>query len=185
MRFFHALACVLIVPLPFGFGGDQPATIKDNYGDPLPPGVIARLGTLKLHAADGKAALSRDGKTIVTSDGRRVKYWDAADGKLREQRDLPVGPLRSGPGERIYLSADGCMLAIRVQEIGTPLDIWDIASAKRLDRLFLPETESLDFAVFSPDRKSIALVSGGMAPKRGIVRLWDIGMTSEGHRHVS
>ncbi|MGH7173731.1 MAG: WD40 repeat domain-containing protein, partial [Gemmataceae bacterium] len=62
----------------------------DRYGDPLPYGVVARLGTVRLRHADFIHSLifSPDGKTIASlGDDWRLSLWDTATG--REQAHLP------------------------------------------------------------------------------------------------
>src|SRR5262249_59579450 len=59
----------------------------DRYGDPLPPGVVARLGTLRLrHDAEGQPVLlSPDGRLVVTvlpGEGG-VHLWEADTGTKR------------------------------------------------------------------------------------------------------
>src|ERR1700730_18122561 len=61
---------------------DKPV-LTDNFGDPVPPGAIARLGTVRfrlgLQSRYFGIALSPDGKTLVcTDEGRR---WDVTSGK--------------------------------------------------------------------------------------------------------
>src|SRR5260370_42239201 len=59
----------------------------DLYGDPLPPGAIARLGTVRLRhiVRDGSGAagiaFSPDGKTLVSCVDVGVRVWDVASGK--------------------------------------------------------------------------------------------------------
>src|SRR5262249_36879885 len=73
---------------------DRPAARTDLQGDPLPPGALARLGTIRFrhpgYAALG-LAFSSDGKTLlsVRHDGLRV--WDAGSG--RPLRAVPVAGL--------------------------------------------------------------------------------------------
>ena len=57
----------------------------DAYGDPLPPGALARFGTVRWRH-DAKAVAFLDNKTIV-SVGSSIRFWDAMTGRLiREHR---------------------------------------------------------------------------------------------------
>lgn len=55
----------------------------DLYGDPLPPGTVARMGTTQMRHADvSSITFSKDGKTLISAgiDGT-VRRWDVATGK--------------------------------------------------------------------------------------------------------
>ena len=87
----------------------------DIDGDPLPPGVIARLGTKHFRTCREKnghepnqLAFLPDNHTLVqvTSDGL-VQQWDALTG-----RQLPNNPSVAKPISTAASSADGRMLAI-------------------------------------------------------------------------
>ena len=59
----------------------------DLYGDPLPPGAVARLGTLRDNIGEmsGDIVLSADGKTITaTSEGLVIplRLWDVETGRV-------------------------------------------------------------------------------------------------------
>jgi WD40 repeat protein len=59
---------------------------KDRYGDPLPPGAVARLGTTRLRHTNGgrlvDAAFSPDGKILASLGGDdRLRIWDTVTGK--------------------------------------------------------------------------------------------------------
>src|ERR1043165_2775795 len=77
--------------------------LKDAFGDPLPKGAIARIGTTRyrmrgnsLHP-DG-AHLSPDGKLIAVMSGCSIELWEVPDWKLRHRIDA----------ECAYLSANDC-----------------------------------------------------------------------------
>jgi WD40 repeat protein len=57
----------------------------DLFGDPLPPGALARLGTVRFRQGDPITALafSPDGATLVSGgeDGT-LRFWDTATGKM-------------------------------------------------------------------------------------------------------
>ena len=69
----------------------------DLYGDPLPAGAVARIGSIRLrHTGLSDLVYLPDGKTILTSGADRVlRWWDMATGKPIKSVNLQgVG----GPG---------------------------------------------------------------------------------------
>jgi WD40 repeat protein len=150
-----------------GKATDRTRVVLDAYGDPLPKGAVARLGTVRLRAAGAAVGLARDGKTIVAvSGGRYVKLWDARTGALREERELPRG---SSPFlSPAYLSPDGRLLAALELGAGSALGIWDVESGKRVHRLEMPERGTIHRAAFSPDGKTLAT-----SHRLPAVQVWD------------
>lgn len=77
----------------------QPAPRTDILGDPLPPGALARMGTIRFaqgDSIDGSPVLAPDHKTFATvsrqtpyRQGRTVCLWDAATGKELRHLDDP------------------------------------------------------------------------------------------------
>src|SRR5262245_35504641 len=69
----------------------------DRYGDPLPPGAAMRLGTARYrheHYIE-HLAYTPDGRSVVTSDGRRhLQVWDARDGRRLRQLDAGIEAVR-------------------------------------------------------------------------------------------
>ncbi len=81
----------------------------DRHGDPLPPGALARLGTVRFRHGSTVTGLAYtpDGKTIVSgSYDKTVRVWDAAPGQ-----ELLRLPAMSGSIYDLSLSADGKTIA--------------------------------------------------------------------------
>jgi RNA polymerase sigma factor (sigma-70 family) len=74
-----------------------PAPLVDAFGDPLPPGAVARLGSVRFRTADFPKLLSvsPDGKRLVSATGHldsRFAIWEADTGRLIREvqpRDYP------------------------------------------------------------------------------------------------
>jgi WD40 repeat protein len=166
----------------------RPASGKtDLYGDPLPAGALARLGTLRWRHGGPVTFVGfadRDKHLITACADGFFRVWDVASG--REVRRfgkgndqgaalggiLGIARLFSGQiGGSVALSPDGATLASTGQE--GQVHLWQIASGK--DRLLQQPKEkdanrafgSLGLA-FSPDSKSLATI------RNGSVRLWSV-----------
>jgi RNA polymerase sigma factor (sigma-70 family) len=158
--------------------------------EPLPRGVMARLGTGRLRPFASELAISADGKTLVTAgpyaagrgagetfiadDGRTVRLWDTATGKLRATRRLP-GPVSA----RATLSPRGdrvALLFLNLAEGGATLEVWDVASSKRLQRLPVPLAMFHVGCYFSLDGQTLARAEEGPGVRPGgtLIRLLDI-----------
>ncbi len=136
LRFVFALC--LTLPLwadSTPASGQAPRT--DLYGDPLPDGAVARLGTLRLrHPSRDLAgvAIVPDGKLIVTigEESLTVCVWDAATGK--EVRRLQVRDAMLV--RHLAFSPDGTRLAagfLALSPFGK-VHSWDAKTGKELRR---------------------------------------------------
>src|SRR5260370_34787946 len=87
---------------------DEPAAQihGDIYGDPLPPGAIARMGTMRLrlrHSGFENAAFSPDGKVVATGAGNTLRLWNTTDVRLLHQIRGHVnygGPVEFSPDDQ-------------------------------------------------------------------------------------
>lgn len=138
--------------------GKQPHA--DLYGDPLPPGALARLGTLRLRHISAAVAFSPDGKTLISAgaDGT-IRYWEPATGK--ETRRVHVQTADSHAHPQLF-TADGKTVAGMASE---DICVWDTDTGKELQRFSvgkvpLPGLEGQSAQVFrlalSADGKLLA-----------------------------
>jgi WD40 repeat protein len=177
-----AMACLLAMAVTGGAGlfigstlqePDPPATATarndekgrvDRVGDPLPPGAVARLGTVRFRQVyeggfgAGGLAFLPDGKTLVTApDGRSIRFWETATGRLL--RSISTGEFRinccalSRDGKRVAVGGstypdDGSLptAALRVSDTATGKEVLSIPRDSR-------EVDSA--LVFTPDGKHL------------------------------
>jgi WD40 repeat protein len=141
---------------------EQPPLRTNRFGDPLPPGAIARLGTLRWRHPDAFLfAFAPDGKTLVTVGDDDVRFWDISSGKvLRHQ------PVHQGRAHLLAVSQDGQNLALSHWDT---LVLWDAATGKA--RHQIKDAHSCVASVaFSPDGKTVASRNF----RDCSVQLWDL-----------
>ena len=138
----------------------------DRYGDPLPAGAVARLGTVHLdaRAMTRNYRFAADGKTFhAEAAGPAWAEWDAATGKLLRRVRLP-GLDGSWP----WVSADGSVAlceqpegVLRVVEVKTGKVRFGLSDGTQVKHLTDP---------FSPDGRWLAGFDRRSPPW---VRVWD------------
>ncbi|MGH7171594.1 MAG: WD40 repeat domain-containing protein, partial [Gemmataceae bacterium] len=145
----------------------KPARRVDRHGDPLPPGALVRLGTVRLRQQGRSFAFSPDSKRIAStcSDGF-VRIWDAATGQERRRLD------GFGFPNRLAFSPNGKLLAV-VDEQALDIHLWDTATGKRIRKWSRMHDHGLGFELitgltFSPDSKILAADEENVG-----ITLWD------------
>lgn len=103
----------------------------DRHGDPLSPGALARLGTLRWRQPESSIAFSPDGR-VVAATGKQPCLFEAATGKVVRRFDVPA--------TSAFFSPDGKTL-FTVTAGKRELLLWDLASEK--------EPRQLEFAASS------------------------------------
>jgi WD40 repeat protein len=143
---------------------------NDFYGDPLPPGALARMGSIQLRHRQASVTFSHDNKTLISAGADRiVRTWDVSTGKeLRhqrlEQRDPP-----SDRFQPIILSPNGQVLAAWE---GPAVYVYDTATGKEVHSLPLDAAEWVGLR-FSPDGSLLALEER-VTPEKNVFQLWQM-----------
>jgi WD40 repeat protein len=143
-----------------------PATKVDRHGDPLPPGAVARLGTIRLRGSS--ACFTPDSKQIATLSDRAVCLWNVKTGAL----DRRIGVKESF--HIMAFSPDGKRFATATNG-GIDVAVYDIAAAKPIFTFqtrsgegrsyMVPRTHSL---TFSADGKKLFSVDDSFG------HVWDL-----------
>jgi len=148
-----------------GVLGAEPA--RDRFGDPLPEGAIARMGSLRLRSefVVHAAAFSPDGKTLATAgDGPSICFWDTVTGKELRRVTVKSPRLRikslwfGAEGKTLILAGDHSSL--RVVDAATG------AEKQQMDRAVLEQLLTLDV---TRDGKTAAVLRSPDA-----IDVWDI-----------
>jgi RNA polymerase sigma factor (sigma-70 family) len=102
----------------------------DQYGDPLPSGALARLGTVRFRAGGEVSAVTflADGQTLVSTGHKGIHFWEAATGKKIRTFEAP-----GGGAWHFALSPDGRTLAASCYDRAT--HVWEVATGKELHKL--------------------------------------------------
>ena len=141
----------------------------DDHGDPLPPGAVARLGTVRLRHVlrDGSGAacvaFSPDGKTLVSGGDVGLRAWDVATGK-----DLGWFP-KAAPATAVRFALDGKTL-LTTDNSGT-ICLWQAGTGNLLRETKQPRENGF-FHGLESFLSADGMVAGVTGQGDG-VRLWE------------
>jgi len=158
--------------------GERPREVVaapvDLYGDPLPQGAVARLGTVRDRHAGWIHAIvfTRDGKTLITAgEESLISFWDLVAGKRRDQ------VFSEYEARALALSGDGANLAsadlngnVKLRKTTTGELLWSASGG----RWFATSV------ALSANAKNLAL--GG---RDGTIRIWEVGTDRAPRGHTT
>jgi RNA polymerase sigma factor (sigma-70 family) len=152
----------------------EPAMRMDRYGDPLPPGALMRLGTVRLRHGGPVTALAFLANNKLASgafDGT-IRVWDLAS-SCQQVRAMTVDEALVVCA---VLSPDGKVLAVANQLVtgGDDIRLWDLATGQELLRLG-PYQNAIPALVFAPDGRTLA--AGFFGDK--VIRFWETATGKE------
>src|SRR5205823_1513416 len=154
------------------------AAAVDAQGDPLPPGALARFGTVRLrHGGPVLAAAFSPTESLLATGGGdwALRLWDPATGKLVRQCHNIGGTVWA-----LAFAPDGRSIAGSVEMAGVrTARLWDARTGQELRKLEGAADRVLAVA-FSADGKTLA---GGT--QGGQVLLWDVATGKKGRQFVA
>jgi WD40 repeat protein len=165
------LALALVVP---GLTHGQPAPGKDQDGDPLPEGALARAGSLRWRHGGPASFVSflPDGKHVLTVVDQTVRIWEYPSGKLARSfgpgggaadmvaLERQVALLRAGGSlQGAALSKDGKIVGVNFD--GTAVKFFEVDSGKELTAMKMGATSTprglgVPSFAFDPEGKHLA-----------------------------
>ena len=124
----------------------KPTPQTDLYGDPLPVGAVARLGSIRLrHAGMSDFIFTSGGKTILSAGSDRVlRLWDLDTG--RQQRAVKLQGA-FGPGVCVTISPNGQIIA--AVDKGK-IVFWEVDSGKEIKAIPAPKGR-VNYLYISPE----------------------------------
>ncbi len=144
----------------------------DRHGDPLPPGAVARMGTIRFRTGNHVNAIAwaPNGKLLAAAgEGKFIHIWDPASAK--EVARLPTLANRV---HCLTFSPDGKWLAVTGDY--SAINLWDASQFGKQDkpRQIAGHEPAASSLAFAPDTKT--LYSCG---PDGSIRVWDVATGQE------
>ena len=183
---------VPLVLLGLGFASAETPRL-DRYGDPLPAGAVARLGSLRLLCAEDVAnvVFTPDSRIVAALQNGPAQFWEVATGRAapalvdtafikedserrKKQRQDAVRRLRRAnptlTDQDVQVaveSPDGALIATSSRQ--QAFRIWDGRTLKELPAWPGQTKERTDFLALSPDGKTLAATSARST------QVWEVG----------
>ena len=169
----------------------------DRYGDPLPYGAIAPLGTTRLRPGQPNCtfAVSPDGALLATGEDHWVRLWNLADGKEVRSIHLPA----AHHIHAIHFASDGKLLTVHADLFGpfemrgliSPADSTRVPQMEERRCLYVLATDT--GTVLHEEKRGIPLglrsacsgkilvlhQSSSIMGKPGVIRLWNTVLRRE------
>jgi WD40 repeat protein len=170
-------------------GAKQPSTkqplVVDADGQPLPPGAVARLGTLRFRHLGGISSLafSSDGKTLASGGSSTIRLWEVPSGKLIQKLDNSPREVTTGPAfpsdesvGAVLFSAQDKLLALG--NYGNKVLLYEPITGRLIREFADEQDEGLRTGQISPDGRLVATVSS----RQFALDVWDASTGKRLHR---
>jgi WD40 repeat protein len=147
----------------------------DAFDDPLPFGVLVRMGSLRLRQPASEVMFAKDGKTLTSTGlAHRITAWDAGTGKYLQGR--LVEGTQGFDRSATTLSPDG--KAVLVWLYNRPsLLVCEVATGKRIGSIELDAGQPPYRAALAPGGKAVAATLGERGKQ--VLHLWDVATGTE------
>jgi WD40 repeat protein len=153
----------------------------DQFGDPLPPGALYRIGTTRLHLTQGIGAIaaSPDGKLVAALGTSTLAVWEVWDGR----EVCRISFTRATDSRLLVFSPDGKSLACNCEGALCLID----AATGRIRRTLSDPAVHAAFVSADKSLTTVTWEAAGVAAVRcwdvetgQLIRRWDVRKPPEG-----
>jgi RNA polymerase sigma factor (sigma-70 family) len=163
----------------------RPTPAQDRYGEPLPDGAIARMGTVNLRQGEDITSLqfARDGKALLAASRQSMRFWDATSGRPAGSVNQPeqyggfAAPAFGPDGKTVFtvsFTMDGKQ-SCQERDAATG----EVRRQFSLERQEFGNLRGAGKFFFAPDTQSLGIIDSD-----GSVRVWDVATGRERFRRA-